>query len=85
MEEFLSNFYDGYKYDNLNDEEPNIIKGSASQNRRLSIKFKLVSIKRTELIVNRAATKELTVSERSLRYWKINKSNYENISNKKIK
>ena len=46
MEEFLSNFYDSYKYDNLNDEEHNIIKGPTSQNRRLSIKFKLEDIKR---------------------------------------
>ena len=75
MDEFLSDFYDGY----------NNNKGPTSQNRKLSIKFKLDAIKRAELIGNRAASRELQVSERSIRYWRNNKSNYEKISNKKTK
>ena len=82
MDEFLINYYDGYKYEDLNNEEQINIKGPTSQNRRLSIKFKLDAIKRSELIGNRAAAKELKVSERSIRYWRCNKSNYQNISNK---
>ena len=75
MDEFSSDFYYGY----------NNIKGPSSQNRKLSIKFKLDAIKRAELIGNRAASRELKVSERSIRYWRNNKSNYEKITNKKSK
>ena len=82
MDEFLINYYDGYKYEDLNNEEQINIKGPTSQNRRLPIKFKLDAIKRAELIGNRAAAKELKVSERSIRYWRCNKSIYQNKSNK---
>ena len=85
IDEFLSNFYEGYKYKDLNNEEQINIKGPSSQNRRITIKFKLDAIKRAELIGNRAAAKELKVSERSIRYWRSNKSIYENISNKTYK
>ena len=85
IDEFLSNFYEGYKYKDLNNEKQINIKGPSSQNRRITIKFKLDAIKRAELIGNRAAAKELKVSERSIRYWRCNKSIYENISNKTYK
>ena len=45
MDEFLINYYDGYKYEDLNNEEQINIKGPTSQNRRLTIKFKLDAIK----------------------------------------